>query len=288
MRVAGFFLLNEKGQTYSLMNEINYCLLIQVSGLGYSYSTEYVQSGNTFISTLRKVEQGLINGEARFRNYDNFKQFVDFIETSEKLRFLYTIPLENGQRLEYFKDVSIKNISKESILDLEEDKKITSSIVFDCLTLWYQDEETTYTISEMEEEVQWNFRWDARFSDYTSRSIVFDNNGHIEAPLQLEMCNYLINPGFYILKDGKVINELKFPITLQKGEKILYSSKDNELFIRKQNANGSYESLFKQKYIDLNKNNIFRIPKGMCEITLFADNNIYDAKLNIFKQYKVV
>lgn len=194
MRVAGFFLLNEKGQTYSLMDEINYCLLTKVNGLGYSYSTDYIKSGNTFITVLRTVEQGLINGEARFRNYDNFKQFVDFIESSEKLRFLYTIPIQNGQRVEYLKDVAIKSITKDSSLELEEEKKISSTIIFDCLTLWYQDEETVYTINEMEEEMQWNFRWDARFSDYTSRSIVFENNGHIEAPLQLEMCNYLINP----------------------------------------------------------------------------------------------
>lgn len=203
MRVAGFFLLNEKGQTYSLMDEINYCLLKQVDGLGYSYSTDYVKSGNTFIAILKTIEQGLINAEASFRNYDNFKMFADFIETAEKLRFLYTIPFKDGKRLEYFKDVAIKSVTKTSSLELEESEKITSNIIFDCLTLWYQDEETIYTISEMEEEVQWNFRWDARFSDYTSRSIVFDNNGHIEAPLQLEMSNYLINPRILHFKRRK-------------------------------------------------------------------------------------
>ena len=143
-------------------------------------------------------------------------------------------------------------------------------------------------MSEMEEEVQWNFRWDARFADYTERSIIFDNDGHVEAPMQIEMSNHLINPGFYILKDGKIINKLILPITLKQGEKLLYSSRDNEIFLNKQNVDGSIESLFKQQYIDLNNNNIFKIPKGISEITLVADNNIYDAKLNIFKQYKVV
>lgn len=203
MRVAGFFLLNEKGQMYSLMDEVNYCLLKQVNGLGYSYSTDYVKSGNTFIAILKTIEQGLIDAQVSFGNYDNFKKFADFIETAEKLRFLYTIPFKNSQRLEYFKDVSIKSVTKATSLELEEDEKITSNIIFDCLTLWYQDEETIYTISEMEEEVQWNFRWDARFSDYTSRSIVFDNNGHIEAPLRFEMSNYLINPRNLYFKTRK-------------------------------------------------------------------------------------
>ncbi len=70
---------------------------------------------------------------------------------------------------------------------------------------------------------------------------------------------------------------------------MLVSSKDNEIYIKKKNINGTYENLFKQKYgIDLNNNNIFKLPQGTSIITLVADNDILDAKLNIFKEYKVV
>lgn len=70
---------------------------------------------------------------------------------------------------------------------------------------------------------------------------------------------------------------------------MLVSSKDNEIYIKKQNIDGTYENLFKQKYgIDLNNNNIFKLPQGTSIITLVADNDILDAKLNIFKEYKVV
>ena len=70
---------------------------------------------------------------------------------------------------------------------------------------------------------------------------------------------------------------------------MLLSSKDNEIYIKKQNIDGTYENLFKQKYgIDLNNNNIFKLPQGTSIITLTADNDILDAKLNIFKEYKVV
>lgn len=70
---------------------------------------------------------------------------------------------------------------------------------------------------------------------------------------------------------------------------MLVSSKDNEIYIKKQNIDGTYENLFKQKYgIDLNNNNIFKLPQGTSIITLTADNDILDAKLNIFKEYKVV
>lgn len=195
MRVAEFYLINEKGQEYSLMDEINYCLLTDVDGLGCSYSTEYQQLGNIFINTLRQMEQGIINGIAKFRNYDNFRDFINFVETAKKLKFLYKIPLSNARKEEYLKDVSIKSISKGTIIDEEE--RLSSSISFDCLTLWYQDKETVYTINKLEEELQWDFRWGTRFADYTSRSITFNNNGHTKASFKLEMNNYLIKPRHY-------------------------------------------------------------------------------------------
>ncbi len=286
MRVAEFYLVNEKGQEYSLMDEKDYCLLTDVSGLGYSYSTQYEQLGNIFITTLRTMEQGRIDGTAKFKNYDNFKAFVDFIEASEKLKFLYKIPLKNNRKEAYYKDVVIQSVSKPTIIG--EDEKLLSIVAFDCLTLWYQDKETVFTINKLEEEMQWDFRWDTRFADYTSRSIPFTNDGHVEAGFRVEMYNYLINPGFYIIKNGNVVNSLRIPITIQKGEKIIYNSKDNEIFLEKHNIDGSFENLFKQEYIDLNNNNIFKIPKGASEISIVADNNIYDAKLNIYKEHKVV
>lgn len=286
MRVAEFYLVNEKNEKYSLMDEINYCLLTDINGLGCSYSTDYQQIGNIFISTLRTIEQGKIDGTLRFRNYDNFRNFIDFVSSSENLKFLYKIPLNGGNKEEYYKDIEIQDISKSNIKIEEE--KVISTITFNCLGLWYQDKEFLYTIDTLEGEVQWNFRWDARFSDYKTRTIDFNNDGHVEAPFTLELDNNLINPGFYIMKNGVVTDSLRFSMILNKNEKILYSSKDNELFIRKQNADGSLENMFIQEYIDLNNNNIFKLPKGLSQITLIADNNIYDAKLNIFKQYEVV
>ena len=60
--VREFNLINNKGQRYSLMDIENSTLMTDPSGLGYSYSDEYEQLGNTFISNLRKIEQGQIQG----------------------------------------------------------------------------------------------------------------------------------------------------------------------------------------------------------------------------------
>lgn len=64
--VRKFNLINELGQTYSLMDIENYSLLTAPMGLGYSYETEYEQLGNTFVTSLRKLVQGNITGQLNF------------------------------------------------------------------------------------------------------------------------------------------------------------------------------------------------------------------------------
>lgn len=286
MRIAEFSLINEQKEKYSLMDERNYCFLSEVSGLGCSYSSQYQKIGNIFISVLRDLEQGKIDGIAKFINYDNFRNFLEFIFKSKKLSFFYKIPLKNSKSIEFLKDVCIQSISKPRIE--EEDEKLYSSISFDCTSLWYQDNEIIYTIDTLENEVQWDFRWDARFSDYKTRIIEFNNDGHTEAPFKLELDDNLIKPQFYIINNGEIVNSLKFDFTLDTGEKILYSSKDNEIYLRKQHKDGKLENMFKQQYIDINNTNIFKFPKGLNQFIISADNNIYNAKLNVFKEYEVV
>ena len=98
--VRQFRLINEKGQEFNLMDLYNSCFLSEPDGLGYSYNTTYEQVGNSFFETLRNVQQGQIIGTANFSCYDNYKSFVDYIESSEKLRFGYKIP---------YKIIQIKN-----------------------------------------------------------------------------------------------------------------------------------------------------------------------------------
>ena len=110
--VREFNLINEKGQTFSLMDIRNAFLLTGPEGLGYGYDTEYQQVGNTFIENLRNIQQGQISGTVNFLHYDNYKKFTDFVENAESLKFGYKIPYKDGSSKEYFKDVNFKNITK--------------------------------------------------------------------------------------------------------------------------------------------------------------------------------
>lgn len=283
--VREFKLINEKGQEYSLMNIYEYCLLTDPSGLGYEYETEYQQLGNTFVQSIRKMTQGNIEGTVNFLNYNNYKNFVDFVEKSSSLKFSYKIPLNNTLK-EFLKDVEIQSIGKSEI---QTSGTISESVTFNCLSLWYEENTTIYTISPQTNEIRWDFRWDSRFTSYDLRRLNYINKGHVEAPILVEIDGHVINPEIQLYIEGDLAQTVKITIEIMQYEKLLYGSKENNFYIYKQNTDGTVISLFDLDYIEFEKDNVIRIPKNRsCEIRLVADNDILNAKVTILPQYKSV
>lgn len=283
--VREFKLVNEKGQEYSMMDIRNYCLLTEPNGLGISYSTEYEQLGNTFISNLRKIEQGQISGIVNFLNYDNYKNFVDFIEKSEELKFSYKIPFKNGTK-EYFKDVNIQSLTKTEI---QKNGVISETIVFDCLSLWYEQTIAIYRIEAKENEIRWDFEWDSRFADYDTRNLQYINEGHVESPILVEISGHVVNPRIELYVEGELYQTVTFTVDIEEYEKLLYGTKENDFYINRQKTDGTLESLFSLDVIDFENDNVIRLLKNKsCEIRLKADNEILNAQVTILAYYKAI
>lgn len=284
--VREFKLINEKGQEFSLMDIYNYCLLTDPSGLGYSYSSEYEQLGNTFITNIRKVEKGQISGIANFKCYDNYKKLIDYIENSENLRFCYKIPYKEGTCKIYLKDIEIQSITKTEI---QRNGVVSETITFDCLSLWYEENTIEYIVEQMEDEMVWDFCWDSIFNDSNSTSIDYKNEGHVEAPIELEIGGAVTNPKIEVYIDGKLYQQVPINTNILEYEKLLYDSRENAFKIIKVKTDGTEENLFDLDIIEFENDNVIRIPKNKaCEIRLRADNTITSAKLTILPQYKCV
>lgn len=281
--VRKFYLENEKGQKYDLMDKDKFCFLSDPAGLGYSYETEYQKVGNSFIDNIRKLSQGQINGEAIFSSYDNVKNLIDYIETSKKIKFVYEIPFKYNFSKKYYKFVNIESLEKS---EKSVDGYLHCPINFDCLGLWYEDVETTYDMTKNENEIRWDFKWDSRFKSYDNRSFTFENTGHVDAPIKLEIGGYVINPKFEVYVNKNKIFELAIHETLEEYEKILYSTKDDDLYIYKENQDGTLTNYFDN--LDINNINFVKLPRGVCEIRLSADSDITNAKLTVYLEYKAV
>lgn len=283
--VREFKLINEKGQEYSLMNINEYCLLTEPGGLGYSYTTDYQQLRNIFETNLRKIEQGSLNGILNFKSYDNYKKFVDYIENSDKLRFSYKIPFKDGSR-EYFKNVNIQSLSKTEI---QTNGVMSESVVFDCLSLWYEKTTAIYNMEASDAELRWNFKWDSKFIEYTTRSLKYVNKGHIEAPILIEINGEVINPIIYLYVEGKLVQNVMLKTKILTGEKLMYGSEENNFYIVKQKSDGTTESLFNLDTIDFENDNVIRLPKNKsCELKITADDDIKSAKVTILAYYKAI
>lgn len=283
--VREFKLKNEKGQEYSLMDIEKYCLLTEPSGLGYSYSTEYEQLGNSFFTNLRKLEQGIITGVANFLNYENFMDFGNFVESAKKLQLVYSIPYE-GKKKTFYRDINIKSIGKS---EKQKDGVLSETVEFECLSLWYEQNETTFKIEPQKNEMRWNFKWDTIFNDNSSQSINYENKGQTDAPIFFEISGPTSNLILQIYKNSELVQEVKVKANILKYERLIYSSKENEFAIKKFKTDGTEESLFDLDIIDFENNNVIRIPKDtICELRIKSDNVIENAKLTIYPQYKCI
>ena len=283
--VREFKLVNEKGQSYSLMDIYNYCLLTEPSGLGYSYSTEYEQVGDTFVSNLRRIEQGQVTGQVNFLNYNNYKKLIDFIESSEKLKFSYKVPYEDNAK-EYFKDVQIQSITKT---ELQINKILSETIIFDCLSLWYEEKSTVFQIEQLENEIRWDFKWDSRFTDYNSRNLSFINQGHVEAPILVQMDGYLLNPKLELYVEGELYQTVTMTTEISQYQKLLYGTKENDFYICRENADGTLTSLFSLDVIDFANDNVIRFPKNRsCQLVLSAQNEVLSAQVTVLVYYKAI
>lgn len=284
--VRKFQLKNEKGQTFSLMDIENYCLLTEPSGLGYAYSNDYVNLGNSFILNLRVLEQGQISGQLNFLCYDNYKKFVDYVEGSEKLYFSYIVPYKSGSK-EFLRDIQMTDVSKTEI---QPNGVMSETVIFTCLTLWYATSTAIYTIdSNGGDEIRWDFTWDSYFAGYDARDLSIINTGHTDATIEVSIDGQVANPELQLYIENDLYQDIQITDVIDSYEKFLYSSKEGDFYIKKENTDGTYTSLLDLSVIDFSQNLVIRIPKNKsCRLVLNADNNISRATITIFVYYKAV
>lgn len=116
--------------------------------------------------------------------------------------------------------------------------------------------------------------------------MLFENKGHTEAPIKLEIEGYVKNPSIFIYKNGELTGSLELKLELQENEKLIYCTKDTELLIKKQNADGTEENLF--DLLSPNFINFIKLNKGINQVKLLAEEDITKAKITIYEEYKAV
>lgn len=285
--IRNFYFEDEKGQQIDCQKLNGGLFLYNVSGLGYEKEIEYEQLGNTFIPNKEKLKQNQINGELEFYDmtYDEYQSFINFINNSSHLKLIY-IP-KTSNRTKYYRDIDFCKIDKAE----EDDFNIlTCPITINCKSLWYEERTLVYNLDPSEENVlRWDFKWDSKFADYDVSNLVIKNEGHIPAPVLIEINGRVVNPKIELWVEGIKYQTVNMNTTIEEFEKLLYGTKENDFYIRKQKADGTIENLFKLDVIDFANDNVIRIPKKKsCELKIIADTEIQKIKVTMFVYYIAV
>lgn len=284
MKVRKFLLENEKGQLFDMNNYKEGCFFTSPTELGYFNKSEFEQIGSTFIESIRKIDKKDPGGIVNFKSYDKCKEFIDFIEQSNKLKFVYIVPFKDNEKT-FYRDVSIKEFDKTE----KRARMLSCPIIFNGLSLWYEENTVIYEITPQENEIRWDFRWDSRFTDYNSRSLSYINKGHVEAPIIVEMQGHLINPRIELYVEGQLYQTVPFNVEIQENEKLLYCTKEDSFYLRRQKTDGTLENLFKDWVVEPANDNVIRLPKNKsCELRLTADNDVLNARITVLAYYKAV
>jgi len=281
--IRNFYFENEIGQRIDCQKVNGGLFFYNVSGLGYEEEIEYEQIEDNFIANKRRMKQNQITGDLEFYNmtYDEYCNFVDFILSASSLKLVY-VP-KKTIRTEYYRDIDLFKIDKSE----EDDYKVlTCPISMNTTSLWYEAKEVVYAIDTVDNELRWDFEWDAIFTAYDDRNITFTNRGHVEAPFKLELDGELINPIITIFEDNREVKKLDLTgLTISEGEKFVYDTKGPFQSIYKVN-HGNKINLF--DFLNPNFINFYKLRKGESTIRLEAENEITSGKLIIYVQYKTV
>ena len=97
----------------------------------------------------------------------------------------------------------------------------------------------------------------------------------------------LKNPKIEALQNGVVIKTVEFPVVVNTGEKIIYSTSDGDLYAYLVSANGTYTNLASD--LSLNNDNFFKLPVGQSEIRISSSvASLNRVIVRTYKLYKVV
>ena len=274
-----FYIENEKNERFSLWG--NRVYMINPSGLGIKHDASYIRIGNSFLRNKTNVAQSKIGGKIEFLDpgaNKRFNEFYNFCAAADSLHLVY----DPGDGTEYIRDIDFTEAKKTE----KTGATLPISVTFICKSLYYLRNNNRFIFEPTENEKRCDYRYDFTYGDYGTYETVINNNGHVEAPFECIIYGYCVNPSIRIIKDNATLYEVVFPVAVEEGEFIRYSSRDGMLEATL--VAGTKETNL-MHLLDISKDNFFKIPIGNSKIMFDSTSestNIITA--TIYKMYEVV
>lgn len=275
-----FYIENEAHERFSLWG--NKVYMIEPSGLGIKHDASYIRIGDAFLRNKKmQVAQSEVGGKIEFVDpgaNKKFNEFYNFCAAASELYLVY----DPGDGKEYFRDIDIAEVGKTE----RTGGTLPISVKFSCKTLYYLRNNNTFLFESDASQKRYDYRYDFEYGEHGAYEAMVNNNGHVDAPFDCIINGYCVNPSIYILRNEKMLCEVVFPVTVENGQYIRYSSRDGMLEATLVTEEGETNLM---NTLDIEKDNFFKIPIGDCELVFRSESaNANIITVTIYKMYEVV
>ena len=280
--MAKFYIENEKGDRIDLQDELNYGLYEGMKDIGYSQDASFTRVGDYYSCDSKNPKQSDIDFDINFFEvgeksvYQKVSDVGDFLVNAERLYYVY-VPEE----IEYKREVEFVNFSQNT-----KEGYLSYSVKLSPLTLFYAENIVALDVDRTEGEKRYRFRWNASYNDYANRSVKIKEGNQADIAFDLEIYGYVVNPKISVYKGATLIKAITFPVTLQEGEYLKYSSRDLELEIKKVDTLGNETNLISE--FSLEDDIFFKLDKNGCIIKFTSDVGVMNKILFTPYIYKKV
>ena len=274
-----FYIENEKNERFSLWG--NRVYMVEPGGLGVTHEAAYIRIGNSFLRNKMNVAQSKITGKIEFMDPGANKKFIEFYNFCAAASSLYLI-YDPGDGVEYVRDIDIAEVDKTE----RSGGTLPISIGFNCKSLYYLKDNNRFVFEKAESEKRYDYQYDYTYRDYGTHEAIINNNGHVEAPFDCTIYGYVANPSIRVIKDKETIYEVVFPVVVEAGEYIRYSSRDGHLEATLVSGSGEINIM---PELDIEKDNFFKIPVGNSTLVFSSSaesTNVITA--TVYKMFEVV
>lgn len=274
---------NELGASLDLQS-VETCFYEDIDALGVEYNANYINVGDVFVRNYLDPKQTEFNFKLNFfqpKVYEKVQSVGNFLMSATSLILVYKPDLESG--IEYRREVELTSFVKNTGTT----GYLSYSIKLSALSLFYYKRQTKFYIKALDGEMRYDFRWDVRFNDYADRAVTVPSGSHVDIAFDLEIDGYTENPKVEIIVGEKVVNSIVFPVTLLEGEKLIYSSQDKDLKVKKVDKSGNITNIY--TLFDLEDNIFFKIPKTGAVVKFTADTKVFNTIIfTVYNYFKVV
>ena len=229
-RYRQFRLMNAVGEEYDLC-DLDHAFY-SPDGLGFRKDISSVQVGNAFALVENKLSQQVIKGEMRFKNYELYAEFKEYI-SGGNLTLAYQ---PKGFTTWFYRNVEVQRLDKTEIS--KEARRLICAIDFLCFSQWYEKAYARRTVDLTNENTVFPLVFPFVFCGAEKNELILSNGRVSPAPCKITISGPCVNPAWVLRQSGRQIARGAVSISVAAGERLIVDANIESMRIVKVTADG--------------------------------------------------